>query len=67
MKAKYINPLIQFNYWSYDLIFVDENDEICFRINTIFNSEPTESDYINRVNLCNNNYELNYTIISIEH
>lgn len=67
MKAKYINPLIQFNYWAYDLIFVDENDEICFRVNTIFNSEPTESDYINRVNLCNNNYELNYTIISIEH
>jgi hypothetical protein len=66
MIAKYINPLIQFNYWYYDLLFVNDNDEILTRVSTFFYSEPTQQDFYDRVNYYNETMELNYTINSIE-
>lgn len=64
MIAKYINQLIQFGYWNYDIIFIDENNEIVNRNNTFFYSQPSEQDFIDRVNQINNEY--NYDIINIE-
>lgn len=66
MIAKYINPLIQFNYWSYDIIFVNEYDEIVNRNSTFFYDTPTEQDFIDRVNYLNTVMEYNYDIIKIE-
>lgn len=66
MIAKYVNPLIQFNYWCYDIIFVNEYDEILNRNTTFFYTEPTKQDYIDRVNQLNTIMEYNYDIIKIE-
>ncbi len=65
MEAKYVNGLVQKGYWSYDLVILD-NNEIVFRVNTMFNTRPTSQDFIDRVNLYLLNYELNYTIDNIE-
>ena len=66
MIAKYINPLKQFNYWSYDLLFIDENNEILTRVPTFFYTEPTQQDFYDRVDYYNQTMELDYTITSIE-
>ncbi len=65
MEAKYVNGLVQKGYWNYDLVILD-NNEIVFRVNTMFNTRPTSQDFIDRVNLYLLNYELNYTIDNIE-
>lgn len=66
MIARYINQLIQFGYWNYDIIFVDENNDIVNRNNTFFYTQPSEQDLIDRVNEINTTMEYNYNIITIE-
>ena len=66
MIAEFINPLIQIGSWQYDLIFVDENEVIQTRITTQFNSEPVQSDLEERVYWYNDNWQLGYTIDSIQ-
>lgn len=66
MIAKYINPLIQFGYWSYDIIFIDSDNNIINRFSTMFYSQPTTEDFEKRVNEYNNVMELNYNITEIQ-
>jgi hypothetical protein len=65
MIAKYINQLIQFGYWNYDIIFINENNEVVNRNNTFFYSEPTNQMFIDRVHELNNEYNYNITIIQL--
>jgi hypothetical protein len=66
MIARYINPLIQFDYWSYDILFINEFDQILNRNATLFYIEPTEELFIDRVNTINTVMGYNYNIIKIE-
>jgi hypothetical protein len=63
MTAKYINQLIQYGYWNYDIIFIDENNDIVNRNNTFFYSEPNNQMFIDRVDELNKEYNYNITII----
>ena len=65
MIVKYINQLIQYDYWNYDIIFIDENNEIINRNNTFFHSEPNNQMFIDRVDELNNEYNYNITIIEL--
>ena len=67
MIVKFINPLIQSGLYQYDLLFIDgDSGDIINRVTTVFDNEPVEQDLSDRVNFYLTNWELDYTIESIE-
>lgn len=65
MIAKYVNALVQYGSWTYDIIFI-EGDDIIFRVNTTFEQHPTSQDYTDRVNMYLTQIDSNYTLDTIE-